>query len=218
MRVVFANLWCLNPCPARAAADLLAHEPDLIALAEVAPRHLERVGRRLPGLPPVLVVPTDRRCLLAVFSRLPVAGAEVVAEGPCRERPYGRVKVGGAVPCTALLAHTTAPFTARMAARRDAQIRLLADDAAASAGPTLLLGDLNAGHSSAPLRHLTTHGRLRCPRGTGPAHPTWPAWLPWRSFDHLLHSSDWNAEEFRALPARGSDHRPLLGVFRLQNG
>jgi endonuclease/exonuclease/phosphatase (EEP) superfamily protein YafD len=218
MRVVFANLWCLNPCPGRAVNDLLAHDPDLIALAEVAPRGFERIARRLRGHAPVLAVPTDRRCLLTLFSRLPVGSAEVVVEGPCRERPYGRVRLGGSAPCTILFAHTTAPFTARMAARRDAQIRLLAEDAAASEAPTLLLGDLNADHCSRPLRHLTREGRLNCPRQGKRVHATWPAWLPWRTFDHLLHSADWTAAEFRSLRAHGSDHRPLLGEFRLRGG
>ena len=214
MHVIFANLWCLNPCLERAVDALVRHDPDLIAVAELAPRKFAAVARRLSSHPQVLVVPTDRRCSLALFSRLPLTAAAVVRVGACRERPYGKALLGGTHPCTILLAHTTAPFTPAMAARRNAQIDCLASEAAADDGPLILLGDLNADHGSAPLQRLATHGGLLSPR-TGPRqHPNWPAPLPWRTFDHILHSAHLVVEQFGSLPAHGSDHRPLFAVFR----
>ncbi len=215
VRVIFANLWHPNPWAVPAVDALARHDPDVIALAELAPRKLATVTRRLRDHPYRLIVPTDRRCHLALFSRLPMTGAAVVRTGACLDRPFGQARIEGEHPCTVVFAHTTAPFTPAMAARRNAQIDCITTAAADVDGPLILLGDLNADHSSAPVRRLRAGARLLSPRAGARHHPTWPAPLPWRTYDHVLHSADFVAEDFVTLGARGSDHRPLLATFRL---
>lgn len=102
------------------------------------------------------------------------------------------------------------------------QAEALAGDAwlgrAAKIGPTILLGDFNAGPRSRAYRtiaaRLTEARRRASPfRRT----PTFPAALPLLAIDHVFMSSDIKVESVRtpfdAASRSASDHRPLVVDF-----
>ena len=77
------------------------------------------------------------------------------------------------------------------------------------AGPTILMGDLNAPPHAAELAPLFR--TLRDAWSAGPDTGfTYPAVAPVRRIDYVLTSADLRALNVRVLPFDASDHRPVV--------
>jgi endonuclease/exonuclease/phosphatase family metal-dependent hydrolase len=92
---------------------------------------------------------------------------------------------------------------------RALQVAAMLERLADLAGPTLLLGDLNAPPAAAELaplfRRLTDLWR----NGGDPGF-TYPADAPIRRIDYILTSDHFRALDVRVLPVQASDHRPVV--------
>ena len=98
---------------------------------------------------------------------------------------------------------------------RNLQLDSVADLAARSPRPLIVVGDLNITMWAHHYQRLEEVSRLsNARRGFGIA-PTWPAWLyPGRiPIDHVLVSEDIAVTDFAAGPNIGSDHLPIVVKF-----
>jgi endonuclease/exonuclease/phosphatase family metal-dependent hydrolase len=75
----------------------------------------------------------------------------------------------------------------------------------------VVMGDLNAGPESHELREFREQAGLLLPDAR-PA--TFPSWQPQRAIDHIHVSPTLRVTDYRALPARFSDHLPV--AIRIQ--
>jgi len=140
---------------------------------------------------------------IAVLSRFPVVGHEVIELGRLRRDRARRValvvrvEVGGR-PLTVVGTHMShLSYGSPLHFRRLA--RLL--DSKVGSGPSVLAGDMNLW--GPPVGAFFPHWR-RVVRGK-----TWPAWNPHSQVDHILVRGAIDALGGEALPMAGSDHRPV---------
>ena len=117
----------------------------------------------------------------------------------------------GGGPIHVLAAHPVSPATRERAARRDAMLAWIAEQARDREGPVVVMGDLNATRWSAPLRRLAREAELIDSRVGHGLQPSWPAELgPFGlTIDHVLHSEDLTTLERHRTTIAGSDH-PMI--------
>jgi endonuclease/exonuclease/phosphatase (EEP) superfamily protein YafD len=212
LRVMCANLLCINSDHEGALGYVRSADPDLVVFLEVdvrwaralqALRHDYRFHR---------VVPRPDSFGMAVFSRLPFQESSLVTLGDGTV-PAIRADVDlGGVGVRLIAAHPVPPLGADYARRRAEYLAALARLARDRTGPLLVLGDLNTTPWS-PLFHdvLRTGGLRDARRGFGIAG-TWPALVRPLAVpvDHCLVSEGVGAVGVRAGPSIGSDHYPLV--------
>jgi endonuclease/exonuclease/phosphatase family metal-dependent hydrolase len=147
---------------------------------------------------------------LAVLTRLPVLGHEVIELGRLRRDRARRaaivvrLEVDGQPLAVAGTHMTHLSYGSPIHFRR--LHRLLGD--AVGNGPAVLVGDMNLW--GPPLVALLP-GWRRAVKAT-----TWPAWRPHSQVDHVLLHGAVRAVGGRALPTAGSDHRPVEALVALR--
>lgn len=212
---------------ARVATVLAAEAPDVVLLQEVDERTGRaagvdqaadlgaRLGMRHDFAP--FMAYDGGRYGLAVLTRHPVVGVEVVSLPPGKHEPRAALVVslvvGGA------LVHVANAHLDWLEddSERVAQARALAAALAGREGVVLLGGDLNDVPDSATLRTFEAHAALR---RLGPATPTFPADDPRETIDHFLMrlppslaDNDLTLRVAVVPEPLASDHRPVtLGV------
>ncbi len=179
-----------EPGPVAAAAAALGGEAiQATLLAGTTLAALAIAPDRVPG-----------RWGLAVISRLPVTGSEVISLGrvPGDPVPRAALVVTVGLPCGGLLRVANAHLTHRFASPW--QLLRLVRRLAASDVPTLIAGDLNM---PGPVSGLAV--------GYAPAvgGRTFPAHRPLVQLDHLLTGRGVTGCEGRVLGPAGSDHLPI---------
>jgi endonuclease/exonuclease/phosphatase family metal-dependent hydrolase len=212
--------------PYDVAAACHSLKADVIALQEVwradgQPDEFAAVARALGGevwhgrmasrmsLAQLRVGPQDGRVGdwgVCVLTGLPVLRYEQIGLGraPLDGLPRLAQVLTLATPGGGTLRIVNTHLTHRMTS--PAQLILLAAElnragAGASAGPTLIAGDLNM---PGPATRTAGHGYRRVVRG-----PTFPAHRPLIQIDHLLAGPGIRADSAEVLPGVGSDHLPV---------
>ena len=108
--------------------------------------------------------------------------------------------------------HPSPPRPGDDTEKRDAELLIVAKEAAKVAGPTVVAGDLNdVAWSSTTTLFQEISGLLDPRIGRGlysTFNANWPL-LKW-PLDHLFASREWTFGEFRRLEDIGSDHLPIL--------
>lgn len=230
MRVVAANLFCLNPRPTRAVAALAAQRADVVAVIESTRRFDSRAATRLP--PKRDVAFTRKGGLpVALYAREDLPVERVRASG----RGWVEWRVGEA---HLLVVHALAPYLPWRWRRRERQLLALArrlrtlHDKAPDQ-PAVALGDFNTAcfeptwrrveAALGPWRRLeldcspckTSPGRL-APDGLSAGKGTWPwscVWAP-IALDHVVAppalAEHGAALQARVFPIPGSDHRGVV--------
>lgn len=87
--------------------------------------------------------------------------------------------------------------------------------------PTILMGDFNAGPSSAPFKLLSRHFTEVQAEAADRPRATFPAWLPLLRIDHIFVRSlavTGSEVDRRGLARRASDHLPLVASIALPSG
>lgn len=236
LRVMTWNVQTGQHDPLEWAPTIAAWRPDVVGLQEICAGEataLAELLRRDHGLAydavpgPIRPTPAEdgepvnaalrRPCRdgadvtygLAVLSRRPVTTADTVLLAPDdrdEQRGYQRLTVSAAdgTPITVYNAHIG------LAGVQEEQIRALAAAADRDAGPTVVLGDLNAASDDdallAPLRdrfaEIDPSGRLPT-RGDV-------------AIDHVFHRGLTSSSPPDAPPVTSSDHRPLIGELRAE--
>lgn len=211
-----AHLNVLQPNTRRGAvlAEILGADADLVSVQEVSPEWALALREGLESEYPHQVITPRTNCYgIALFSRLPLHHAEVIVLAGA---PFIEAEVRSeAGPVRVFIAHATSPGSPRQFARRNAQLRALADRIARSELPTVLIGDLNTVHWDDAYRRLCAGSGLRPLNDTAMA--TWPsigpiAFIP---LDHALVRGPLRASAIGSFNIPGSDHRGLLAQLHI---
>ena len=209
LTVVTANVLTRNRDAASLLAYLEAADPDVLCLQEIDSSWAAALAPLHDEYPHRLVVPDDLGNFgMAVYSRFPAVFREETIEGVPRIR--AEVDVNGR-SLTVFNVHTSPPMGAVRAGERNRGMARLAADAAATAGPVVVCGDLNCSPWSPYFADLLKDGGLADPRAGGRNPTSWRAENPLFALpiDHLLGGGEARVLFLTAGPDIGSDHRPL---------
>ncbi|MCA8975590.1 MAG: endonuclease/exonuclease/phosphatase family protein [Planctomycetes bacterium] len=200
----------------RASAEIRRVDPDLLFLSELTPAWLAALEPSLTAYPHRTVLADPGWFGLGLFSRLPLAQAEVIPLS-VDWAPAIRATITTAAGALGVLGiHTPRPGGGRRCAERDAALAAVAAAIAPLPERRLVCGDFN----STPWNRafpamLAATGLLHASHGH---HPTWPQQWPWPlrvPIDHLLVSRGVGVERVEVGADFGSDHAPLIAELRL---
>ena len=189
------------------ATWLAQEKPDVVVLLEVSPAYAQGL-RTLRDYPFQHIVAQDSPFGIAVLSRHPLQQIEVIEDAQGIAHIEAQLQWLGQ-PIGIIALHPMPPLSPQYHSVRNAKLAALAKQAAASAIPTVLAGDLNATPWSSAFSGLAQLG-LR--RASGLA-ATWPAVLQGvlgLPIDHVLVTQHWAVVARQVGPQLGSDHLPVL--------
>jgi endonuclease/exonuclease/phosphatase (EEP) superfamily protein YafD len=203
--------------PVRVGRAILEYDPDVLVLEEVNVRWLEKLAGCLIGYPHSETRPRPDNFGIALYSRLPLRGCEVLEVGGAGIPSIRARIISAAGEFTVIATHPLRPGGAEYTERRNAHLAALPDLVRSCSAPVVLVGDLNTTPWSYHFRRLVRDSGLRdSSRGRG-VQPTWPADLwPLRiPLDHCLHSPEIDVVNKEIGPSVGSDHLPVIVDFAL---
>ena len=213
LRLMVANVLMSNR-RAQALLDLVREaDPDVVLMAETDDWWDERLAPLLESHPHALRQPQPNTYGMHFFSRLPLQSPEVrfLVE---RDVPsvYAELELRTGAQVALWGLHPRPPLPGDDTEERDAELILVAREAASRRGPRIVMGDLNDVAWSDTTRLFQKLSRLLDPRVGRGFYATYPAQLPFLRWplDHLFHSSDFRLVRLATLRRFGSDHLPIL--------
>lgn len=217
LKILVANVYHSNREFGRINRLVTEEDPDVVGLLEVSESWRRRLKPLRDRYPFHFEVPDEHHVGLALYSRLPMAGARAITIGDSSSPAIAATLATPAGEVEILLVHPASPVDAAAIARRNAQILALAQHVRNAGRPTVLAGDLNASMWNAGYRPLEEIARFHNARAGHGIGPTWPAFgrlgVP---IDHILATPDVSLRGFRLLKSVGSDHRPIAAEFALR--
>jgi endonuclease/exonuclease/phosphatase (EEP) superfamily protein YafD len=195
-------------------ATIRTHEPDLVLALETDRWWCERF-EQLQGYPFKLAHPLDNTYGMLLVSKLELVEPELrflLKPGVPSVRAGLRLRSGEVITLHGLHPEPPSPTEADSSAPRDAELVLVAREAAEAGGPTIVAGDLNDvawSHTSRLFRRISRLLDPRIGRGMFNSFHAGYRLLRW-PLDHVFVSSDFLLRDMQRLPAFGSDHFPIL--------
>ena len=205
--------------PNRNARSLLKlvrrYQPDVLVTLESDQWWQTQLDVLEPDMPHSIKCPLDNLYGMHVYSRLPLAEAEIaflveqdVPSMHCRLR----LRSGDDLRMHFLHPAPPSPTESPSSAERDAELVIVARSVAESDQPLIVTGDLNDVAWSPTTRLFRKISGLLDPRvGRGlfnTFHADYP-FLRW-PLDHVFHSRHFHLHSIQRLPSIGSDHFPLF--------
>ena len=218
--LVVSNVLMDNRDAERWLRVVRAAEPDVIVTVETSAWWVARLRQGLGDYPHRVEVPLENTYGMAVYSRLPLEGAEVrhlVEPDVPSVRTWIRLRSGERVYAVFLHPRPPRPDIGQDATYRDAELILVAREVAEVRAPVVVAGDLNDvawSHSTHLFQRLS---RLLDPRVGRGRFSTFHAdylFLRW-PLDHVFHSEHFALGDLRRLDGVGSDHFPILAELVL---
>jgi endonuclease/exonuclease/phosphatase (EEP) superfamily protein YafD len=220
LSLVTVNVRRRNRDTDRTLAYLRDRRPDVVAVLEVDAAWAAALGQLADEYPHRVVEPRPDNFGIALLSRWPLVGAEVIDFGthglPSIEaevdRPAGRFRI--------IATHPHPPFTPSLSAELRRHLRAVgtrAADPAAGPLPCVVVGDFNATPWSAPFRDFVAASGLRDTALGRGVQPTWNArlWGARIPIDHIFAPNAATVLERSIGPDVGSDHFPVEAVLVL---
>jgi endonuclease/exonuclease/phosphatase (EEP) superfamily protein YafD len=213
LRLMHANVLGSNKDYAALTAAVEQERPDILLLQEYTQawhEHLQSLNSKYPYSK---AAPRQGGSGMALFSRYPLEGAEVLTlDASAHLAILSRVIVDGS-PLSILSLHPPTPMRPEKFANRNEQFTRAAAIMRGTQGPKLLIGDLNTTMWSPYFVDLVRGAGLRDARQGFGLKPSWPVPLPALlqiPIDHCLVGGGISAERVRTGGRTGSDHRPLV--------
>jgi endonuclease/exonuclease/phosphatase (EEP) superfamily protein YafD len=197
----------------------LIHEemPHVVIAQETNEPWLAHLSELTAQFPYAVTIPGKGGSGIGLYSRLPIAHAEVIYLGQQR-RPgiIARLSLGTSV-LSLVTIHPRAPLHNRAFGDRNEQLLAATKVVETVPLPKLLIGDFNTSPWSPYYERVVRDTNLRDARKGFGLLPTWPADLPWVGvpIDHCLVSSELAVVRMRTGPHIGSDHFPLIIDLRV---
>lgn len=233
LRVLTWNLGFDLAKPRLVEAEIRRMDPDLVVLQEPSVDVYAHLARRLGDAWPHHGRGAADRALRskAWFSRVPLRRAEVATQvldadgariGVTELRAELALDLDGE-PLFVDSVHASAMFAKLGRAWWEAPGYVALNRRAAARGASIVAGDFNTTERSPLYRDLVATGVIDAWRaaGAGPGfgfpsrpRPRWAPTPPLVRIDYLFHTPDLECVAVELGDGEGSDHRPLLGVFR----
>lgn len=212
--VYFANVWARNQDNAAIARSVQAVDADVVAMTEIADRHVPALPQILKAYPyrtstaPARYFEGGPRTVIASRYRI-TASPVVVRDGLAAGEVIVRAP-GGDIRLLAVHLTRPWPLDGRVRAQRDQTRRLAARIKAGEHDRILIVGDFNATASSAILKRFAREGGVTpAPALTG----TWfhPLPGPLRiAIDNAFTGPGLTVLSRKVGPENGSDHLPIV--------
>lgn len=213
VRFLMANVLQDNRNPELLLDIVRESDPDVILLTEIDDWWAEEIKTLTVSHPSTILHPLSNTYGIGLYSRLPLIDGQVrfLLDDDIPSIRTGVALPGGAV-FTLWAVHPAPPRPGDDTEERDAELLIVAKEAAEAATPALVAGDLNdVAWSSTTSLFQEISGLLdpRIGRGLYASfNANWPL-MKW-PLDHLFASEEWTLGDFRRLDDIGSDHFPIL--------
>lgn len=218
LRLLCLNLLRGNEADAAAVfAAVRSHAPDVVFCSEVTPAWQQVLHEGLRDFPHRCERADPGWFGTALYSRLPLASAQVIPLGYAWAPAIRAVVTTAAGPLGVLGVHAPRPGLGDRCAERDRALAAIPAALAPLPARRLVCGDCNATPWNRSFRDLLAATGLRDAAG-GAFRPTWPVHLPWPlrvPIDHVLIPDGIAVERIATGPESGSDHAPLFAALRL---
>lgn len=226
LRVLSVNVHTANRDFAKVRAAIETSGPDLLVLQEVDDRWLVELAPLETRFPHRLDQPRDDNFGLAVWSRHPFRGSEVLEFAEVEVPALAVTVVVAGAPVRVLAVHFLPPGDAEYADARNRQLRAVAEWTRTQEGSLVVVGDFNSTPWSPFFQDFLRHSRVGSGASTWSLNPTWPAgglgtFLLRIPLDHCLVSPGLPVVTRQVGPDIGSDHFPLqtdLAIPGVANG
>lgn len=213
VRFLMANVLQTNRAADRVLLLVDEVRPDLVLVTEVDDWWTEALTPLRVPFPHTILEPRSNTYGIGLYSRLPLPGGEI---RHLLEEDIPSIRTGVALPDGTVFTlwgvHPAPPRPGDDTDERDAELLIVAKEAAEVAGPAVVAGDLNdVAWSSTTTLFQRISGLLDPRIGRGlyaTFNADWPL-MKW-PLDHLFASEEWTLGEIRRLPDVGSDHFPML--------
>ena len=188
-------------------------DPDIVLLTEIDDRWAGEMAELASSHPETILEPRSNTYGIGLYSRLPLQDGQVrhLFDDDIPSI-LTRVVLPDGTVFTLWGVHPAPPRPGDDTDERDAELLIVAKEAAAATGPAVVAGDLNDVAWSSTTTLFQKISGLIDPRiGRGlyaTFNADWPL-MKW-PLDHLFASTDWTLGAFRRLPDIGSDHYPVL--------
>ena len=233
--VAHFNVLVSNQQYDRVVNQAVASEADLLSFQEVTPGWANELTQRLCDAYPYHQVVTDPHGArgLAIFSRYPLKNVQtrywadvpnIVGDidltYPAEANRYEDDALIVGLPSDTLVhfvaSHALSPRSESRYRRRNEHIRHIAGYLRSIDRPVLAIGDFNAVPWNPSIVAMKKKARLYDSRRT--FTPTYPSRLRdgGLPIDYVFHSDDFTCLDFYAVSAAGSDHRGVVGTYRLK--
>ena len=212
LRIALSNVYTANTQSARVLQLLEEENVDIAVLQEVDDRWLSELEPLKATLPEVKVIARADNFGIGVWSRLKLEEVRVMEMGPFEVPTIAmQVEVGGR-RITVIATHPVPPASAEGSEGRNTQLHELAEHAATSKLPVVVVGDLNTTMWAPAYRRFEKESGLKNVRRGFGVLPTWPAPLRWAGIplDHCMVSPQIAVSDVRVGKPIGSDHLPLI--------
>lgn len=213
VRFLMANVLQNNRDSAGLLRLVRETDPDIVLLTEIDDRWAGEVAELASSHPQTILEPRSNTYGIGLYSRLPLQDGAVrhVLDDDIPSI-LTRVALPDGTTFTLWGVHPAPPRPGDDTEERDAELLIVAKEAAKATGPAVVAGDLNDVAWSSTTTLFQKISGLIDPRiGRGlyaTFNANWPL-MKW-PLDHLFASTEWTLGEFRRLPDIGSDHFPML--------
>ena len=213
LRILIANVLMTNRAADRFIATVNRVQPDVVIITEPNAWWAEKLRPLDEVFPHSTKYPLENTYGMMVYSRLPLAWAEVkflVDKEIPSIHSHIQLRSGDLVEVIAV--HPRPPLPRVDTAERDAELVLVGRQAKVSRYATVVAGDLNDVCWSQTTRLFQQVSGLLDPRRGRGLYATYHADYPLLRYplDHLFHSTAFRLCRMQVLDHFGSDHFPLL--------
>jgi endonuclease/exonuclease/phosphatase (EEP) superfamily protein YafD len=214
LRAMLLNVNTRLGDPDRVRTVISAVDPDILILEEISSAWMSDLTWLTNSYPHSLAQPREDNFGIGLFSKLPLAEAEIVYIGDAEVPSIVATVSASQTNLRVIATHPLPPGGPDYSLRRNDQLERL-PDYVRSPLPVLVLGDLNVTPWNHHFRRLLARTGLRdSTKGFG-VQPTWPNFNPLLRIpiDHCLHSEDIGILDRRVGGDVSSDHFPLIVDF-----
>lgn len=212
LKIMLSNVLVSNESAERFMQLVADEAPDVIVIQEATAGWMAQIEGLHADYPHRIAEPREDPFGIAVFSRLPMDSAAVNSSVPMGF-PEIVVRLALADNTLSLIAtHPMPPVGPSNYSSRNLQLDGVAQLAARTPGPLVVVGDLNITMWSHHYQRFMNVSSLKNAREGFGVHPTWPLFVPFAMIpiDHCLVSDGIRVTAFESGPSVGSDHLPII--------
>ena len=214
-RVAHSNLLHSNVTPENALDDVFSTDADVIAFSEITLRlHTHAERHELAAKWPHRIHDLDDGPRgIALWSKIPLAESSIEKMHDCNAA-VATVQITQETFVRILAIHPMAPISRQKIRDWAPSLHSIGTALSHSVHPAIAIGDYNATHWHAPMRHLYRRGlhsaHLRVGRLFASTFPVGRRLRPFVSLDHALVTENIVVHEVTHVQVRGSDHRGIV--------